>query len=373
MNRVVVWLRWVMVVGVVLVSVGWVSNGRASSSSSSSYSVEVLSVGTVPVVSYLDGTSMYQQAFNPSIVVPLVTGKQPGLIVRSQNCTAVPGGECTYCSGADSHASVLTLASLKQSSDLCTDPVFDIIDKSTIVFSPEEGLSMEKYGTEDPRIAYDKSTGLYYMFYTCYGPTDILLCLATTMDPTSPDGWTRVGPIFPDQQGSKSGALLIRESGPHYLFWGAGEVRVTTSKDPTVWPSIGDMFLQPRADNFDSQGVESGPPPLLLSDGNYFFIYNSWNNTWPTDPTAEYHPAWVILDGTTPSTIIQRASEPFMHPTQAWEQGVYPYTCNAPRVVFVEAAVACGDSDDVFRIFYGGADAVVGTALIHVSISQQAK
>eukprot|EP01105_Mastigella_eilhardi_P025331 TRINITY_DN6866_c0_g1_i2.p1 TRINITY_DN6866_c0_g1~~TRINITY_DN6866_c0_g1_i2.p1 ORF type:complete len:241 (-),score=40.28 TRINITY_DN6866_c0_g1_i2:98-820(-) len=238
-----------------------------------------------------------------------------------------------------------------------------MVSEDTVVFGPQSGNSMETYGTEDPRIAND--THLFYMFYTCYGASDVLMCLATTADPAS-SRWTRHGAVFPELQGSKSGALLIRDQPPNYLYWGAGEIRVAASDDPLVWPSAGgDMFLQPRANMFDSMGVESGPPPLKLQDGNYFFIYNSWNLTWPSDPTSQYHPAWVVLDKKDPTVIVQRASEPFLYPTLAWEQGVAPYTCNAPRVLFVEGAVACGN--DVFRIFFGGADAVVGTAIIKVT------
>ena len=221
-------------------------------------------------------------------------------------------------------------------------------------------------------------------FYTCYGPSDVLLCLATTSNPTSPNSWTRYGAVFPDIQNSKSGALLIMEDGTDYLFWGAGEVRVTTSTDPTAWENEGDLFLEPRSDSFDSQGVESGPPPMQLSDGNYFFhiqqvrIQDSFlltasvgMKTWPTDATAQYHAAWVVLDGSLPSTIVQRADEPFLFPTLSWEQGVSPYTCNAPRVVFVEAALPCSAlGTDVFRLYFGGADAVVGTALIQVLSSE---
>ena len=45
----------------------------------------------------------------------------------------------------------------------------------------------EDYGTEDPRLTLDITTGLYHMFYTCFsskiGPR---LCHATTLDPSAP-------------------------------------------------------------------------------------------------------------------------------------------------------------------------------------------
>jgi hypothetical protein len=34
-------------------------------------------------------------------------------------------------------------------------------------------------------------------------------------------------------------------------------------------------FITTRADHFDTDLVESGPPPLKLADGNYLFFYNS--------------------------------------------------------------------------------------------------
>ena len=58
------------------------------------------------------------------------------------------------------------------------------------------------------------------MFYTSYGPVSELLSLATTPDPTSPSQWTRYGAVFPFLEGSKNGALLIRDEPPHYLLWG---------------------------------------------------------------------------------------------------------------------------------------------------------
>jgi hypothetical protein len=64
-----------------------------------------------------------------------------------------------------------------------------------------------------------------------------------------------LGPVFPNYQNSKSGALLIRDSPPHYLFWGDSDIRVTKSDDITKWNSIGDIILSPRADKFDSRLV----------------------------------------------------------------------------------------------------------------------
>lgn len=332
------------------------------------YSVEVLELSPVPVLSYLDGNSAFQQIFNPSfIVASSATRGVSGIVARSQNCSADIGGKCVFCSGQGPQASVLTFSPFV---DNAPTPV----TAASVIFSPEPGNPLEKYGTEDPRIAFDEKTGTYHMFYTCYGESkgsadgSVLLCQAISTNPTDPSSWRRLGPVFPSIQDSKSASLLIRDSPPHYLFWGAGQIRVAMSDDPNTWPNEGDLFITPRADMFDSLGVESGPPPLKLSTGDYLFIYNSWSKGWPNDPASGYNPSFVILNGSNPASIVQRGSAPFLSPTLPWQRGETPYTCNAPRVVFVEAAIATGNTDE-FRIFFGGADATVGEAIIKVNLS----
>ena len=127
------------------------------------------------------------------------------------------------------------------------------------------------------------------MFYTSYGPITELLSLATSPDPTSPSQWTRYGAVFPLLEGSKSGALLIRDEPPHYLLWGDHEIRVALSDNLTHWPDIGKVVLAPREGYFDSELVESGPSPMLLSTGDYVFFFNSANSGYA------YHPTWVRI------------------------------------------------------------------------------
>lgn len=57
-------------------------------------------------------------------------------------------------------------------------PEFAVVTNASVVYDHViSGLGDGTlYGTEDPRIAYDPATQLYYMFYTCYGPNTVLLC-----------------------------------------------------------------------------------------------------------------------------------------------------------------------------------------------------
>ena len=106
-----------------------------------------------------------------------------------------------------------------------------------MVFGPHDATDAK--GTEDPRVAYDSNTGVYYMMYTCWGD-QAQLCLASTRDPTRPDGWTRHGLAFPGEH--KSGALLIREQPPHYLISGAGSIYISKSDNLLNW-TLGDLFI----------------------------------------------------------------------------------------------------------------------------------
>lgn len=327
------------------------------------FEVKVLRRDSSPLLSFVDHTSEYQQIFNPTWV-PASKGTKgkSGLLSRTQNCdSAVGASSPTWCGGAQDKASILTF-----SESLHSDHQFTNVTTSSVVFGPS--TTEDSWGTEDPRMIYNAFDELYYMMYTAYNGSSILLSLATSPNPIDANQWTKHGAVFPDQQGSKSGALLLGKTaqGPHYLLWGDHDIRIASSNDLYHWSSMGDIIISPRADSFDSRLVESGPPPLLLSNGDYLFFYNSAEVGWPEDLTKAYHVGYVILDGQNPAVIKQRSSAPLLSPKYAWETGQSPYTCNAPNVVFLEAAHEI--SRDRFRVFFGGADATIGSADIEVQI-----
>jgi len=320
------------------------------------YTVEVVAVDPHPVLSYLNGTSTYFQVFNPSWIAATKTQPNTGLIVRAQNCSAKPG-KCISCSGMSS-PSVLVFAEQISPEP---NPTFSRVSKTSIAFAPSE--IAEAYGTEDPRVAL-LPNGTYLMFYTQYGHdkngnTQIRLGLASTTNPTKNESWVRHGPIL----SGKSGALLVRENPPHYLYWGDSEITVATSNDLLNWTNQ-HVFIAPRKDSFDSGLCESGPPPMILSTGDYIFFHNSANNTG-------YHPEWAIIDGANPLKLLQRASAPLLSPPMfPWAVGTAPELCNVPNVIFLEAAHPT-DKPDVFRVYFGGSDTVIGTALIKVTANSE--
>jgi len=59
------------------------------------------------------------------------------------------------------------------------------------------------------------------MTYTADDGEIIQLSLARSRNPFDRTSWERMGPVFPDlEDSSAAGALLIRDSPPHYMFWG---------------------------------------------------------------------------------------------------------------------------------------------------------
>tara|TARA_B110000208_G_scaffold88174_1_gene111336 strand:+ start:104 stop:1177 length:1074 start_codon:yes stop_codon:yes gene_type:complete len=330
------------------------------------YRAKVESFDPNPVLSSVGGSSDYTFVFNPSWVEATkgTSGKE-GLLLRTQNCskTTGTGGKCSRCSGTGPNASVLTFSRLMSETDNHTaTPTFERVTSASFVFGPHDDTDIR--GTEDPRIAWDEESQLYYMFYTCWAKNKLgTLCLATTADPTSSGGWTRHGAPFGGNH--KSGALLIRDeqskpSTPHYLISGAGEIHISHSKNLLNW-TLGPLFINETL--WGNPHVEAGPPPMRLADGNFVFFLNSWGGK--DVPQPGYQPAWVILDKDDPSHILARAPKPLWSPTdQLWMEGKPPSLCNVPQVAFLEAAHPAGK--DNFRVYFGGADAVVGTALVGV-------
>ena len=59
---------------------------------------------------------------------------------------------------------------------------------------------------------------------------------------------------------------------------------------------------------------------------------------------------------------------PLLSPTRDWELGVAPAECNVQCVVFLEAAAPVAGQPNTFDVWFGGSDAVVGTARVKVNL-----
>eukprot|EP00042_Codosiga_hollandica_P043218 m.406847 g.406847 ORF g.406847 m.406847 type:complete len:183 (+) comp56501_c0_seq5:985-1533(+) len=103
--------------------------------SSITYAVTASSADPLPVLSFLTGNSAFQQVFNAAWVSPSPqTGYKAGLLVRSQNCSATPGGACLHCGGVGEAASQITFAELSSGGGAQDAPVFLPVTNASIEF-----------------------------------------------------------------------------------------------------------------------------------------------------------------------------------------------------------------------------------------------
>lgn len=172
------------------------------------------------------------------------------------------------------------------------------------------------------------------------------------------------------QAGVKSGAVLIREKGPSFMFaynLNGRHIEVATSSNLMRWELTGQVIIQQRHGAFDAGLCEPGPPPVQLSDGNLLFLYNGAE----IHSDRKYHVGFAILNGSDPSSIIQRSAPDaplFNYSDHPWQNGTSStHLCNVPEVVFLTALAPHGDGR-TFTVYFGGADAVVGSAVIEVGV-----
>lgn len=254
------------------------------------------------------------------------------------------------------------------------------ITKTSVVFSPEPGNKAEACGVQDPRVVFDKRTGTYYMTYAAYANPlpkdpktnpygiycgDAWLGLATTKTPEDPASWQRHG-YNCGGACSKSAAILIREKGPHFMFWGIPTISVAISDDLIHWKSHKTDWVTPDA-SWDEMWIEAGSPPERLEDGNYIMTYNI------ADGKLWWGIGYLILDGDDPTKVLQRGSH-LVWPTLPWEFG------NSSRSKWEPYKDCIGAMNSLHRLpgkenrfvgYYVAGDAVSGAAVITVEKSRQ--
>lgn len=363
-------------------------SGAGAPAASHTFNVST-EVAPLPLISAVQGNSEFSWVFNPTWVPPTAaTGQRSGLLIRSQNCTVPTNrsapGYCVHCFGAgDDKASFLTWAEIEETDGGAGPPTFTgRISRASAVFGPFDCPTNASArdcdtakGAEDPRLTFNAEDGLYYLVYNAEGMQRGTISIATSRDPTRRGGWTRHGEVFPDAglRGYKSGAIVLRAApSEHYLIWGCDkQLRITPSigRDLLSWDyNRSQVLLSVRPAPFwDSAFVETAMPPLPLSTGDLLFFYNSlghWNGE------TGYMPGWVILDGTDPTQVLSRATTPPLPYTHAWQKGnVPPWTCNVALVSNLGGGHPIAGQKDSFRVYFGGADAVVGTATVTVTVS----
>lgn len=175
-----------------------------------------------------------------------------------------------------------------------------------------------------------------------------------------------------------------------YCIWGEGPspfpglgISYTTDVDEgnftqTQWSpnSVGSpvtsdgLWMLPWGANMSEIKLEAGTHPVQLSTGDWLHFYAAATPGWV--PNGNYTAGYIILDKDDPSKIIQRSHEHIMIPTYPYEtlcngDPGCKYTGERKNVIFLCSATAIGQ--DKFRLFFGGGDGNVGTAVVQVRVN----
>ena len=235
----------------------------------------------------------------------------------------------------------------------------------------------EDFGTEDPRIVYNPTDGRWWLWYTAVrSQPDVHadLWTASTHNITDPTAWVRHGPVCTDGRWSKSAALLLRPHNTSYLYFGDSEngkgMWLATTTNLINYTVADGIWLPVRKQPyFDNGLVEGGPAPLTLSTGDHFLVHNSAGNVpYNGSQVFAYNVGFVILDKDDPSQIAFRSPVPILSCELGWEIGEKPWLGLTGWVVFTEGMRRYEEGgDDSFLFYYGGADSVIGAAVVTFS------
>jgi predicted GH43/DUF377 family glycosyl hydrolase len=234
-------------------------------------------------------------------------------------------------------------------------------------------------GCEDPRIV-ESPDGTYYIYYTSWNGKFTHLNVASSKDLVK---WKKLGFVFEnaafDWKGwhwnLKSGGVVTEQkkgrliaakiNGKYWMYWGVGTVKLATSDDLIHWKPLLENdkkvkdILCKRANLFDRNMVEAGPPAVLTKNG-IVLIYNGVSNEAQSkkgfNTTGEtYRGGQVLFDANDPSEILDRTLTPFIQPDRPYE-----LDGQVSGVVFSEGLVFFKNR---WFLYYGTADSMVGVAV----------
>lgn len=204
----------------------------------------------------------------------------------------------------------------------------------------------EGWGVEDPRLTM--IDGTFHMLYTAFrgpGEDPIRVCRATTTDFIN---WNREGIVLDEV--NKDAGLFPRKIGDRYWLihrrWPS--IWIASSTDMKNW-SEHKIILEPVPGTWESHHIGLAGPPIEIAEG-WLLIYHG------VDDNNAYCLGAALLEKEDPSVVLARQSSPILSPELPWEKiGLIP------NVVF-----SCGAAEtaDALKVYYGGADTVVGVAEI---------
>jgi predicted GH43/DUF377 family glycosyl hydrolase len=242
-------------------------------------------------------------------------------------------------------------------------------------------------GVEDPRIV-QAPDGSYVVTYTQWARDrgTYTIGIATSKDLVH---WTKHGPAFDAADGGHYKSLMYKSAGiltelhgdrliaaklhgKFWMYWGEIQIRLATSDDLIHWTPVVDpatheprVLLAARSGHFDSGFPETGPPPVLTSQG-IVMLYNAKNSNPedtihslqgdPAIAAGAYSVGEALFSTDDPTKLLARTDQPVFKPERPYERtGQY-----AAGTTFAEGLVPLHGK---WFLYYGTADSFVGVAI----------
>ena len=234
------------------------------------------------------------------------------------------------------------------------------------VYVPREDFETKKIegvnsGCEDPRIS--KIGRDLYMCYTAYdgvGPPRVAVTSIREKDFLSRRwSWSKAELITPKGIDDKDACIFPEKIGGKYLIFHrigtdicADFLKSLDFKKEVVNKCI--RVFGPRLGMWDSSKVGITAPPVRTKRG-WILLYHAIAKDHHT-----YRIGAVLLDPKDPTIVLSRSTDPILEPEQPYEkEGI------VNNVVFPCGMIV---RDGLLYIYYGGADKVVGVAVMELDI-----
>jgi len=230
------------------------------------------------------------------------------------------------------------------------------------VYTPRESFEQKltpggNSGCEDPRLA--KIGNKIYMLYTAFdgkNPPRVTLTSILEKDFVSGNwNWARPVLISPPDFDDKDACLFPEKiNGKFAIIHRSGDdIDISFHShldfDGSEWLEEY-RWIVPRKGMWDSKKVGIAAPPIKTTEGWLIFYHGV------SKEDGFYRVGAILADLSDPTKIISRTDEPILEPEASYEK-----FGQVPNVVFPCGAVVLGEK--IF-IYYGGADQVIGVAII---------
>jgi predicted GH43/DUF377 family glycosyl hydrolase len=129
------------------------------------------------------------------------------------------------------------------------------------------------------------------------------------------------------------------------------------------------MWMLPLGQSENEIKLEAGAHPVQLSSGDWLHLYAAATPGWVA--YGNYTVGWIVISDADPSKILARSMQALMVPTFDYEtlcegDAGCRYIGERKNVIFMCSADPIGK--DTFRLFFGGGDGNVGTAVLTVKL-----